>query len=157
MSPNYPSTDSQVGTTRRRTFEDKETIPSRHSTIPNGDSVVGTEGADVKPGSFVLSNAAQLPITKGLGKRGLKKRRVVNNDDLEVKGPPTVTKSRKDKKILKIKPKLPPVVKFELPEKIIRTSRAEVESTSNTGTRSRRNLKISESEENSSKSKVNFY
>ena len=80
------STDSGVGETRRRTREDKETIPSSHSTNSKEDSVVDTENVDVKPD--VLSDATQLPVTNGFGKRGIKRRISDDDDDFEYQGLP---------------------------------------------------------------------
>ena len=135
------STDSGVGSARRRILEEEEEAgpSSSNSAIPNGESVVSTEDIDVKPGPSGLSNSAQLPVTNGLGKRGLKRRIVSDdeeeedgddqdNDDLEEvldedledsdSGPPDLSKSQDDLtkgKALK-KRDVPPVLKVEPPE-----------------------------------------
>ena len=54
------SSDSGVGETRRRSLEDGETIPSSHSTNPNGFSVLSTE--DVKPDPGGLTAQLQNPM-----------------------------------------------------------------------------------------------
>ena len=79
LSPSR-STDSAVGPTRRRVLKDEETPESsfNHSTIPKYDSVVSTEDAD--PGGKF--NSAQLPKPNNLGKQGLK-RRVVEDEDYD--------------------------------------------------------------------------
>ena len=60
------STRSEVQAARRRTLEDEEAGPSTsHPTIPNKDS-----------------NFAQLPVPNDLGKRGLK-RRIVSDEEEE--------------------------------------------------------------------------
>ena len=94
MSPSSPSqsTDSRVGTTRRHTLEDDKTIPSRHSTIPNGDSVVGTE----YDGPMDLSISAQLPTTNDSG--GLKRRIMNDGEDLENQGLLDLTQNVEKKK-----------------------------------------------------------
>ena len=104
------STDSGVGETRRRTREDQETIPSSHSTNSKEDSVVDTENVDVKPD--VLSDATQLPVTNGFGKRGIKRRISDDDDDFEYQGLPDLTKSRKDLRSLP-KREIPLVVTLE--------------------------------------------
>ena len=91
MSPGpSQSIDSGVGPTRRRSLIDGNAGPlSKPSTIPNKDSVISTE--DVDPCG--LSNSAQLFITNGLGKRGLKKRRLNDDhEDFKGKGRPDATK-----------------------------------------------------------------
>ena len=106
------STDSEVVTPRRRSLEDENVEPSSsHSDIPNGDAVVSTE--DVKPDPIRLS--AQLPTTNDLVKRGLK-RRIVSDDeeeDLEMKGPPDLTKSDQTKLVRR---EIPPVVTLDSSE-----------------------------------------
>ena len=114
------STDSGVGATRRRFLEHENAGPSfSHSTILNEDSVVPTEDIDVKPDLSDLSNSAQLPTTNGSGKRELKRRsRHDDEEDLEVRGPPVVTKSQNVEAKLKAlkKRKVPPVSTLEPPE-----------------------------------------
>ena len=104
------STDSGVGETRRRTHEDEEAGPSSHSTNSKEDSVVDTENVDVKPD--VLSDATQLPVTNGFGKRGIKRRISDDDDDFEYQGLPDLTKSRKDLRSLP-KREIPLVVTLE--------------------------------------------
>ena len=114
------STDSGVGATRRRFLEHENAGPSfSHSTILNEDSVVPTEDIDVKPDLSDLSNSAQLPTTNGSGKRELKRRsRHDDEEDLEFRGPPVVTKSQNVEEKLKAlkKRKVPPVSTLEPPE-----------------------------------------
>ncbi len=82
-SSSSQASDTGVGAARRRILEDEEAGPSSsHSTIPNGVSVDGAGYIEAKPGPSGLSSSAQLPTTNGLGKRGLK-RRIVSDDDEE--------------------------------------------------------------------------
>ena len=87
------STNSRIGAPRRRFVEDEE-------AYGHGDSVVGIK--DVKPDDpvVVLSDSAQLPTANGLGKRGLKRRRIVSDDEEEGQ---SADVSREDEKKVKRK------------------------------------------------------
>ena len=78
------STNSRIGAPRRRFVEDEEACK------------------DVKPDDpvVVLSDSAQLPTANGLGKRGLKRRRIVSDDEEEGQ---SADVSREDEKKLKRK------------------------------------------------------
>ena len=105
MSPGpSQSSNSGIEKARRCSLEDGETIPSSHSTNPNGFSVLSTE--DVKPDPGGLSSSAQqLSTTNGLGKRELKLR-VVNDEDENLE--PDATKLN-----VVVKREAPPVVTLD--------------------------------------------
>ena len=101
-----------------------EPLEEKHP-IHNGDYVASTEDLDVKPNPIVLSDGAQLPVTNGLGNRGLKKRRIVSDDKEKKFQRPAVTKPREDETKLKIKREI--VVKIELPKEEIIENRNAVD------------------------------
>jgi hypothetical protein len=71
-----------VGAARRRILEEDEPSASSHSAISNGNLVDVVEDIEAKPGPSGLSSSTSLPATNGLGKRGLK-RRIVSDDDYD--------------------------------------------------------------------------
>ena len=83
------SIDLGVGLTRRRSLKVENAGPlSKHSTVPNEDSVLSTEDVEPDPGGFDD-----------------------NDKDLEVKGRPDATKLKSLRKR-----KVPPNVNFEPPD-----------------------------------------
>ena len=131
-SSSSPSVDAGFGAARRRILEEDEPSASSHSTIPNGNLVDVVEDIEAKPGPSGLSNSTSLPAANGLGKRGIK-RRIVSDDDYEEEDeespevslnvpeeeeeslePPDLTKSLDDLtkgKALKKRDAAPPVLK----------------------------------------------